>query len=295
MHFSDVEVGKRLFVGVGQPKALKTGEEEVRGSAFIEGPLQTGDAAAFGSIVATQMIARDKNTESDDPPRSLWVKGNTRLEGDDGTPRALNVTGDVVTEGSGTNPAHVLLKGTANADCLVVEGNQTINNGNLHTSNLVSNTFQGLVGSGGAFSGSSINVQGWKGFDIEHPNKEGHRLRHICLEGPEGAIFTRGKIKNENIIYLPDYWAGFVDIDSITVQLQPIGSHQDVIVKRWDAEKVELQAKPGIPIHCFYHIFAERIDGEKLIVEYEGDSPEDYPGDNTQYSIAGYHYDRRTE
>ena len=29
------------------------------------------------------------------------------------------------------------------------------------------------------FSGSTINVQGWKGFDIEHPSKEGHRLRHI--------------------------------------------------------------------------------------------------------------------
>ena len=289
MHFSDVEVGKRLFVGVGQPKALKTGEEEVRGSAYIEGPLQTGTADAFGNIVATQMIARDKNTESDDPPRSLWVKGNTRLEGDDGTLRALNVSGDVYTEGSGDNPAHVLINGTANSDALVVEGHQTINNGNLHTSNLLTCTGQAC-----AWSGSSINVQGWKGFDIVHPNKEGHRLRHICIEGPEGAIFTRGKVKNENIIYLPDYWSGFVDINSITIQLQPIGSHQDVIVKRWDAEKVELQAKPGIPIHCFYHIFAERTDGEKLIVEYEGESPEDYPGDNTQYSIAGYHYDRRT-
>ena len=66
MHFSDVEVGKRLFVGNGQPKALKTGQDEVRGSAYIEGPLQTGTADAFGSIIATQMIARDKNEESDD-------------------------------------------------------------------------------------------------------------------------------------------------------------------------------------------------------------------------------------
>ena len=78
-----------------------------------------------------------------------------------------------------------------------------------------------------------------------------------------------------------------------TVQLQPIGAHQDIIVKRWDAEKVELQSKPGIPIHCFYHIFAERIDGEQLVVEYKGETPDEYPGDNTQYSIAGYHYDTR--
>ena len=35
MKFSDVEVGKRLFVGCGEPKALKTGEDEVRGSALV--------------------------------------------------------------------------------------------------------------------------------------------------------------------------------------------------------------------------------------------------------------------
>jgi len=122
---------------------------------------------------------------------------------------------------------------------------------------------------------------------------KGHRLRHICLEGPEGGVYIRGKVKNDKVILLPDYWKDLVDINSITVQLQPIGAHQDIIVKRWDAEKVELQSKPGIPIHCFYHIFAERIDGEQLVVEYKGETPDEYPGDNTQYSIAGYHYDTR--
>ena len=82
--------------------------------------------------------------------------------------------------------------------------------------------------------------------------------------------------------------------DSITVQLQPIGSHQDIIVKRWDAEKIYLQSQGGTPIDCFYHVYGERKDGDQLIVEYPGKTPEDYPGDNTQYSIAGYHYDRRT-
>ena len=69
MKFSDVEVGKRLFVGCGEPKALKTGEDEVRGSAFIEGPLQVGNAGDFSSIDATVMIGNDNNSESDNPPR----------------------------------------------------------------------------------------------------------------------------------------------------------------------------------------------------------------------------------
>ena len=276
MHFSDVEVGKQLIVGNGTYyDALGLGGKAIRGSAYIEGPFLVGDAKSFGEVVATTMIARDVNEESNNPPRSLHVKG------------------DIKTEGDGENAAHVLISGTANADALVVEGNQTINSGNLHDSHLVNNTFTGLVGSGGAFTGSTINVQGWKGFDIVHPSKKGHRLRHICLEGPEGGVYIRGKVKNDKVILLPDYWKDFVDINSITVQLQPIGAHQDIIVKRWDAEKVELQSKPGIPIHCFYHIFAERIDGEQLVVEYKGETPDEYPGDNSQYSIAGYHYDTR--
>ena len=276
MHFSDVEVGKQLIVGNGTYyDALGLGGKAIRGSAYIEGPFLVGDAKSFDEVVATTMIARDVNEESNNPPRSLHVRG------------------DIKTEGDGENAAHVLISGTANADALVVEGNQTINSGNLHDSHLLNNTFTGLVGSGGAFTGSTINVQGWKGFDIVHPSKKGHRLRHICLEGPEGGVYIRGKVKNDKVILLPDYWKELVDINSITVQLQPIGAHQDIIVKRWDAEKVELQSKPGIPIHCFYHIFAERIDGEQLVVEYEGETPDEYPGDNSQYSIAGYHYDTR--
>ena len=276
MHFSDVEVGKQLIVGNGTYyEALGLGMNAIRGSAYIEGPFLVGDAKSFGEVVATTMIARDVNEESNNPPRSLHVRG------------------DIKTEGDGANAAHVLISGTANADALVVEGNQTINNGDLHDSHLRANTFAGLVGTGGVFTGSTINVQGWKGFDIVHPSKKGHRLRHICLEGPEGGVYIRGKVKNEKEILLPDYWKDLVDINSITVQLQPIGAHQDIIVKRWDAEKVELQSKPGIPIHCFYHIFAERIDGEQLVVEYKGETPDEYPGDNSQYSIAGYHYDTR--
>ena len=51
----------------------------------------------------------------------------------------------------------------------------------------------------------SINVQGWKGFDIKHPTKENHRLRYVCLEGPEGGVYHRGVLKDSEFIELPDY------------------------------------------------------------------------------------------
>ena len=46
-----------------------------------------------------------------------------------------------------------------------------------------------------------------------------------------------------------------------------------------------LQAQGALPINCFFHVYAERKDIEKLIPEYEGTSIDDYPGDNSVYSI----------
>ena len=258
-HISDVEIGKRLFLGNGRPIALGIGSKEIRGSAYLEGPVQMGTADAFSSVLGTVMIARDKNTDNkNQPPRSLWVKGNTRLEGDDGTPNALNITGNTTQVGD-TNT-------TGN---LTISGNTSQN---------------GSITASGEVTASGITLTSRKAFDIPHPTKKGYRLRHICLEGPEAGVYFRGKLKNDKIILLPEYWKKLVDVDTITVQLQPIGAHQDIIVRRWDAEKIELQSKSGIPIHCFYHVYGERQDGEYLISEYKGESIDDYPGDNSQYS-----------
>ena len=116
-----------------------------------------------------------------------------------------------------------------------------------------------------------------KKFDIVHPSQEGMRLAHACIEGAEVAIYHRGRIRNEREIIFPDYWKDLVHINSISVQLQPIGAHQDIIIKRWDDEKIYLQSKSGIPIDCFFHVYAERKDINPLVVEYEGETWEDYP------------------
>ena len=116
-----------------------------------------------------------------------------------------------------------------------------------------------------------------KKFDIVHPSQEGMRLAHACIEGAEVAIYHRGRVRNEKEIILPDYWKDLVHMNSISVQLQPIGAHQDIIVKRWDTEKIYLQSKSGVPIDCFFHVYAERKDINPLVVEYEGETWEDYP------------------
>ena len=115
-------------------------------------------------------------------------------------------------------------------------------------------------------------------FDIPHPTKgEGHRLAHACIEGPEVGVYYRGRLRNKKVIELPHYWKGLVHTDSISVQLQPIGAHQDIIIKRWDDTKIYLQSKANFPIDCSYHVYGERKDVDGLVVEYEGETWEDHP------------------
>lgn len=144
----------------------------------------------------------------------------------------------------------------------------------------------------GNFQGT-INTQSWKGFDIKHPNKENHRLRHICLEGPEAGVYIRGRLTNQTVIEIPEYWIGLVDPETITVTLTQIGYSQDLIVGEIEwGRKILVKSGNGANIDCYYTIQAARIDGEKLIVEYEGQTPADYPGDSSQFSISGYDYGR---
>jgi len=131
-----------------------------------------------------------------------------------------------------------------------------------------------------------VTLTSRKPFDIPHPTKSGYRLRHVCLEGPESGVYYRGRLKNENVINLPDYWEDLVDPETITATLTQIGSSQDLIVDKVEwGKRVVIKSGNASAIDCYFMINGERKDGEKLIVEYEGTSSDDYPGDNSIYSI----------
>ena len=149
---------------------------------------------------------------------------------------------------------------------------------------------QVLTGNTGVFStevsAAGITLTSRKPFDIPHPTKKGYRLRHVCLEGPESGVYYRGRLTGQSVIELPEYWRGLVDPETITVTLTQIGSSQDLIIEKIEwGTRVKIKSGNGTGIDCFYLVHAERADGEKLIVEYEGQSSDDYPGDNSIYSI----------
>jgi len=234
------------------PKALGVGPQKVNHTSYIQGNTQIGKVDAFSSANATLMVGREDTIGTD---RSLWVKGNCYIQGDgEFTGSTLHINSELSTALNINNVTTIDNVG----DAIFARGT----NGMTLSSR---------------FSSADARP---KPFDIKHPSRDGYRLRYACVEGPEVAVYYRGRVKNEEVIILPSYWKDFVYEDSISVQLQPIGAHQDVIVKRWDSEKIYLQSKGGMPIDCFFHVYAERNDINPLITEYEGESCQDYPDPN---------------
>jgi len=198
--------------------------------------------------------------------------------------------GEYPTWGSGSPSYHYIFKGNANEDDYPEDACPPWYHATAQIDGLKINT-PGITGTGsvivsGEVSASGITLTSRKPFDIPHPTKKGHRLRHVCLEGPESGVYYRGRLTGKNVIELPEYWRGLVDAETITVTLTQIKTSQDLIIDgiEWGT-RVKVRSGNGTDIDCFYLVHAERKDGEKLIVEYEGKSSDDYPGDNSIYSI----------
>ena len=147
---------------------------------------------------------------------------------------------------------------------------------------------------GKIFTGRSM---GNKPFDLAHPIQTGKRVRHICAEGPEPAIYIRGKLEGEHIIKLPDYWKGLVDYDTITVNLTPFGRRDNLYVKDIQEDRIIVAGDYLANVNCFYDVWVARWlnpdnHADKLHVVYDGESLADYPGDNNHFSFSlppGYH------
>tara|TARA_Y100001937_G_scaffold53658_1_gene74084 strand:+ start:82419 stop:88241 length:5823 start_codon:yes stop_codon:yes gene_type:complete len=107
-----------------------------------------------------------------------------------------------------------------------------------------------------------------KYFIIDHPvpeKKEQHKkLLHACIEGPEVAVYFRGK-SDLNIIKMPDYWENLVHIDSMTVELTAIGANQNIYVDSIaENGDVTVGSNTQEPLNYFYVVYGERKDVDKL-------------------------------
>ena len=321
----DVYVGKRLFVGLAAPPAanLGIGPAEIRGSAFIEGPLDVG-SPIFVPGESNVCISRCINLDAIPLPVSLVKIRNTPLTpalptdviiGDLAGPVGVTVfcgpsfftvqaTAITLLEAAYTNTSvlkdeiaslytdisnkvFALFKSEIGINkniALDLKDSPVIGAAPMYAPDFITTGFSSL---NAAFDMAAAALA--KNFDINHPTKKGHRLRHSCVETPQNDVYYRGRMENTTTINLPDYWRGLVDPDSIGVNLTPMGSYQELYVEKIEwGTKVIVKNASGGPIKCSYVVFAERKDVEKLIPEYEGETPESYPGNNDVYDISGW-------
>ena len=318
-------VGKQLYVGSSfpdpkGPTALGIGPAAISGSAYIAGPAIVGNSLSFLGPEATLMVSRCLNphalalvpsifkvTSRFMPPTPIDVVLGD-MEGPVGimihslsftqlndtfmtiTTPILNINANEIHIGTKAETGAEVKTGVraeigarTNAGVEVVNA-ASVDNGVKRVNGVLSAPI---------FVGHCVHH---KKFDIHHPNKKGWRLSHVCVEGPTADVYIRGKLDGSHIIDIPKYWQGLVDYDTITVNLTPLGRNDTSLhVKEITDEKIIISSDYLTQVKCFYQVYAERIDCEKNIPEYEGESPADYPGDLSQSSIAGYHYDVREE
>ena len=257
------------------------------GTAVINGPVYIGKTSASPGYEANLNVASNAATQN---PLDVNPAYQSTL--------AIKADGNLTVEGDGKTPNALLISGGSSVDTIHVIGDMFVS-GKVDCGN------KGVLAARFAAADASP-----KPFDLEHPTKgEGHRLRYACIEGPEVGVYYRGRLKGKNIIELPYYWKDLVHEDSITVQLQPIGKNQNLVIESFNSEYVviELGANQDfltneILIDCFYHVYAERKDINPLIVEYEGKKCSDYPDPNhhsineseRNYNDEKYRGDRNT-
>jgi len=260
----------KLVVGsndVSQPEGEK--DQTPTGTAILNGPVVIGDGGRGGPQNRYQGVLNVSSGSATQLPLDQQPKLNVDL--------AAAIDGNVRVIGDSKTQNAMFLAGGGGPDVLFVAGDAT---------------FTGAVdcGNKGALASRFSSADGRpKPFDIQHPTKgEGHRLRYACIEGPEVGVYYRGRLKESNVIELPYYWKDLVDENSITVQLQPIGSNQNLVIQEFNNEFIVIAEDSTntdlitdlSTIDCFYHVYGERKDINPLIVEYEGNSWEDYPDPN---------------
>jgi len=196
----------------------------------------------------------------------------------------INGGGSGITSINGLNAvAQFLVVGTSGNDFNIVSVGAT------HTFNIpsASATARGVVTIGAqTFAGiktfandanflGNVDVVGTltataKSFLIPHPDtsKFGWMLQHGNLEGPEHAVYFRGKLENSDSINLPPYWKFFIDEETISVNLTPIGSYQQLYITDVNSKNVRIKENSDKNIHCYYMVYAERKDIDKLLVEH---------------------------
>jgi hypothetical protein len=189
----DQNIGGQLKVGTGFVPAVGESLAKINGSMYAEGPAVFGAPQEFIIPYATVCIGPYANSDPSPVSKVAGILPGILIPGGNHSKYSLAVSGPTAFLGVVDTNDDMFPGGN-----LIAQGHVMSNNG-----------------------GHILAAK--KNFDIPHPTKPGHRLRHTCPEGPSNDVYCRGKVVNRNEILLPPYWKNLVDWTTITVNLTPFG------------------------------------------------------------------------
>jgi hypothetical protein len=202
---------------------------------------------ALTSTVDSHVSNLVNHTNTTDANRAAWVSANFidtneisayatigYVNGTFATPQAAV---DIVL--GNNNWVIASFDGKGAGDAAVANNNSGYIQPNFATYSWVTNNFVGKSGdtltvaygnfteslTARAITCATMRATEDKFFEIEHPLKPDHLLRHASLEGPEAGVYYRGKgevIDAPVTITLPYYFTAIVDETNATVHLTPI-------------------------------------------------------------------------
>lgn len=270
MTFSIQHIGDKLVVGALDTSFLTATARIFPGTAVLNGPVYIGLTASPGVARATCMIG---------PPIGLGVPASLEVTGISNFIGNINITGVInryaITNASGATIKTGISVKKALATSLGLSTKagiqqtagakvmQSVGTAKLIKAQAIITSY--IKANYGQFAGVAAP---FKQFDIPHPNKPGKRLIHACIEGPEVGVYHRGRLIDENVIQLPDYWVNLIDPETITVHLTPHEIYQELYIKNIEwGRRINVVNNAGGRINCSYVVYAERIDVEKLQIE----------------------------